>query len=104
MLMRWQLCTSDWLPKNSKKYVEQNGDWIESAKWAWKKHQEYSKVATNECGYHIYRVMAGWVVSTDRKDDAHEVKKHGPQFQTAIKVFAKRLVKEPDLSLAYYYT
>ena len=29
-----------------------------------------------------------------------EVKKHGPQFQTAVKVFAKRLVKEPDLSLA----
>ena len=45
--------------------------------------------------------MARWVVSTDCNDDACEVKKHGPQFQAAIKVFAKRHVKEPDLLLAY---
>ena len=81
--------------------IEEVGDWIESATWAWEKHQEYSKVAINECGSHIYRDMIKWTVSKDRNDDAKEVKKHAPQFETTMKVFAKRLIKEDNMSMAY---
>ena len=64
-------------------------------------HQKYSKVAINECGSHIYRAMADWIVSKDCVEDAKEVKKYGSQFVTTMKIFAKRLVKECDLAMGF---